>query len=391
MDEEETSRPASSSNADTDDEGEPEYKKRKPDVPAWQEKFQCMQKHAGDKQDCPNARTISVLQKMADYYTQVRDEWRSRAYRQAIATLRNHPVMIRTKQEALALHNIGERLADKIEEIVFTHRLRRLDNALREPHDHILSTFMKIYGVGHAQASKWVAQGHRSLSDLLLKAHLTENQLVGIKHFDDFNARIPRAEVEKHAMIVRSTLRGIDARFHVYTMGSYRRGAEDSGDIDLIITRPGTPLGGIRQVVMETLIPQLFSSGFLKATLASSSSTSRSSSSSSSTDNGGSKWHGASCLPTSTIWRRIDFLFVPEDELGAALIYFTGNDIFNRSLRLLASRKGMRLNQRGLYRDVLRDWGREKLSEGTLVEGKSERKIFEALGVPWRPPEHRVC
>ena len=60
-------------------------------------------------------------------------------------------------------------------------------------------------------------------------------------------------------------------------------------------------------------------------------------------------------------------------------------------MRLLAGTKGMRLNQRGLYKDVIRGKRREKLSEGTLVEGKDEKKIFEVLGVPWRPPEHRIC
>jgi DNA polymerase IV len=84
-------------------------------------------------------------------------------------------------------------------------------------------------------------------------------------------------------------------------------------------------------------------------------------------------------------------LVVPEEELGAALIYFTGDDIFNRSMRLLSSRKGMRLNQRGLYKDVMRGPGRVKLNEGTLVEGADERKIFEILKVPYRPPEQRIC
>jgi DNA polymerase IV len=111
----------------------------------------------------------------------------------------------------------------------------------------------------------------------------------------------------------------------------------------------------------------------------------------------GSKWHGASQLPSSSSssnrnpWRRIDLLLVPSAELGAALIYFTGNDIFNRSMRLLAGTKGMRLNQRGLYGDALRGKGRVKLSQGKLLEGKDEKRIFEILGVPWRPPEHRVC
>lgn len=81
---------------------------------------------------------------------------------------------------------------------------------------------------------------------------------------------------------------------------------------------------------------------------------------------------------------------MPETEFGAALIYFTGDDIFNRSIRLLASKKHMRLNQRGLYKDVMRGPGRMKVSEGTLVEGADEKKIFAALGVPWRPPEQRI-
>ena len=56
----------------------------------------------------------------------------------------------------------------------------------------------------------------------------------------------------------------------------------------------------------------------------------------------GTKWHGASRIggpDSNKPWRRIDFLLVPEEEMGAALLYFTGNDIFNRSMRLLASKK----------------------------------------------------
>lgn len=81
----------------------------------------------------------------------------------------------------------------------------------------------------------------------------------------------------------------------------------------------------------------------------------------------------------------------PETEYGAALLYFTGNDIFNRSIRLLASKRKMRLNQRGLYKNVIRGDNREKLTQGQLVEGKSEKRIFEILGVQWREPHERWC
>ena len=236
---------------------------------------------------------------------------------------------------------------------------------------------MNVYGAGFVQASNWVRQGYTTLDDLLRNASLTENQKIGIEHFEDFQLRIPRAEVAKHDEIVRKTLHDLEPSFEITIGGSYRRGAKDSGDIDVIITCPEADMDRVRTVVVNQLVPKLFSQNFLKASLAA-------------TSGDGSKWHGASCLPGETIWRRLDFLLVPWSEMGAALIYFTGNDIFNRSLRLLASTKGFRLNQRGLYKDVIRGKGREKITEGTLVESKDERKIFAALGVPWRPPEHRI-
>ena len=129
----------------------------------------------------------------------------------------------------------------------------------------------------------------------------------------------------------------------------------------------------------DDVIPRLHDQGFLKAELAASHSR-----------DDGSKWHGA-CALGSGPWRRLDLLYVPSEELGAALIYWTGNDIFNRSVRLLAGWKGMRLNQHGLYKDVMRGKGRVKVTEGQLLESKSEERIFELLGVPYWPPEHRKC
>lgn len=343
----------------------------------FQEKFQCMQKHTGEVSDSANSTIIRILQQMADYYGQLGDEWRTRAYRKAIATLRNHSSKVCTKEEALALPNVGDRLATKIEEIAFTNRLRHLDNALAEPRDRILQTFMDVYGAGFVQASNWVRQGYTTLDELLRSADLTENQKIGIEHFEDFQQRIPRAEVAKHGEIVQTSLQDLEPAFQVTIGGSYRRGSKDSGDIDFIITCPEAGIDRVRTVVVNQLVPKLFSQGFLKAALAA-------------TSGDGTKWHGACCLPGQTVWRRIDFLLVPWAEMGAALIYFTGNDIFNRSLRLLASTKGFRLNQRGLYKDVIRGKGREKISEGSLVESRDERRIFAALGVPWRPPEHRI-
>ena len=76
---------------------------------------------------------------------------------------------------------------------------------------------------------------------------------------------------------------------------------------------------------------------------------------------------------------------MPYDELGAALIYFTGNDIFNRSLRLKARHMGLSLNQRGLFKDVIRDRTTKlKLTCGERIASRTEQEIFEKLGTKWR-------
>ncbi|KAL6904395.1 hypothetical protein GGI43DRAFT_400282 [Trichoderma evansii] len=358
---------------------------------AFEDRFACNRagrKDAGE--DNPNARTIEILQKMNSYYERVNDHWRTLAYRKAISTLKQQSVMVTTEEEAYRLPSIGRRLAQKIEEIVTTDRLKRLEYAEEEPTDYALQTFLKIYGVGNKVAQQWIAQGWRTLDDVKQHVKLTPSQMVGVEHYDDLNTRIPRKQVTALGEVVKRAAAQIDPMVQLIIGGSYRRGAESSHDIDFIVTKPGTESVADLKSFLNMLVVRLEKDEFLVARLASSRAGSD-----------GSKWQGCCVLPKikglndddkyRPIWRRIDFLLVPEVELGAALIYFTGNDIFNRSMRLLASKKGMRLNQRGLYRDVLRGSDRAKVTEGELVERRDEKRIFEILGVKWREPWERWC
>jgi len=365
---------------DREDEPRPKSRRKESVKKLWQQDFICMSKHDGSgKAENPNARTIEVLQQMTDYYERTQDHWRLTAYRKVIGQLKKMNHKVTTAAEALEIPWVGERLAAKIEEIVWTDRLRRLDNTTLEPYDEAFQTFLKIYSVGPAQATRWIDQGHRTIKDLIEKVPLTKNQKVGVEHFDEFQTRILREEMQRHDEYVRKSAAKIDPDVQFTIGGSYRRGADSSGDIDFIVTKPDCPAETLRMIMLENVVPKLFSEGYLKVGLAT-------------TDkDDGSKWHGAATLPGHTVWRRIDFLFVPWNEIGAALIYFTGNDIFNRSIRLLASKKGLRLNQRGLWKDVIRGPKREKITQGSLLEGKDEKKIFDILRVPWRPPEHRIC
>jgi DNA polymerase IV len=388
---------------------------------AFEDRFACNRAGRRDaNQGNPNSRTIEVLQKMNSYYERTNDQWRTMAYRKAISTLKQQTVKITTEEEAYRLPSIGRRLAQKIEEIVTTDKLRRLEYAEREPSDHALQAFLGIYGVGNKVAEQWIAQGWRTLDDVRKHAKLTPSQRIGLEHYEDLNTRIPRSEVTALGEVVMRAAGRIDARVQVIVGGSYRRGAESSHDIDLIVTRPGTEAAADLKPFLNELVDRLERDGFLVARLASSRAA----------GGDGSKWHGCCVLPETAetnnnndnsndddddddddrgrskgksrsrsddaghrrpVWRRIDILLVPEAELGAALIYFTGNDIFNRSMRLLASKKGMRLNQRGLYRNVLRGPARIKVTEGEAVESRDERRIFEILGVKWREPWERWC
>jgi DNA polymerase IV len=381
----------------------------------FEDRFAC--NHGGTKDKSadaanPNARTIEVLEQMCNYYDRINDHWRTTAYRKAITTLRRQTVKITTAEEAYRLPNIGQRLAAKIEEIATTNKLQRLDYAQEEPLDHVLQTFLNIYGVGLGRANKWIAQGFRTLDDLRQRANLTPNQRIGIDHYDDLNSRIPRAEVTALFGYVRREAARLDPAVELLVGGSYRRGADSSGDMDVIVTKKGTTSATDLVPFLEQLVEVLMRKGFLVATLAGLNHRRN-------TLHGepSSKWHGCCVLPPDAtdllpadssikpagIWRRIDFLLVPETEYGAALIYFTGNDIFNRSLRLLAAKKGMHLNQRGLY---LRRSDRRAakaartgsckmegtvVQEGELLEGRDEKRIFEILGVKWREPWERWC
>ncbi|KAI8593810.1 DNA polymerase lambda-like protein [Geranomyces variabilis] len=94
------------------------------------------------------------------------------------------------------------------------------------------------------------------------------------------------------------------------------------------------------------------------------------------------------------IHRRLDIWAVPWDEIGAALVHWTGNTIFNMRLRQLAAKKGMRLSQHGLFaiHDTTRDARTPRakdLADGVRVASRTEEEIFEALGVRYRPPEGR--
>ncbi|KAI0402804.1 hypothetical protein F4802DRAFT_599763 [Xylaria palmicola] len=353
-----------------------------------QDKFVCMRGGTKDKKlSGPNADTIRLLEEMIEEHHLSDEIWRVHSYRKAVSTLRRQPRRITTAKEAAALPNIGSSLAEHIEEIATTGRFGKLEQIRGEPSRAALKVFCNVYGVGVPTARRWVELGHRTLDDLRTKARLSPNQRLGVERYDDLLTRIPRAEVEALGDHVKRAAAALDPGVELIVGGSYRRGADTSGDVDFLITKSGTTTTRELVPFLDRLVAALTREGFLTAALASHQH-------GRDKGGGGNKWHGCCVLPANAAfpgpaaaaaaatyrptWRRVDFLLAPAAELGAALVYFTGNDLFNRSLRLLARRRGMRLNQRAL-------------SGAGVHEGRDERKIFEILGVQWREPHERWC
>ncbi len=74
---------------------------------------------------------------------------------------------------------------------------------------------------------------------------------------------------------------------------------------------------------------------------------------------------------------QIDCRAVEEKSFGAALLYFTGSKNFNIKIRQLAIRRGLKINEYGVFR------------KGKFVCGRTEEEIFKILGMPYIEPELR--
>ncbi|KAL7278780.1 hypothetical protein ACG7TL_007789 [Trametes sanguinea] len=338
---------------------------------------------------CPNQDVIDKLQELKSLHAvkpSKDDEWRVLGYNKAIAALRKYPTRIKSYEEAVAIRGVGSKTAQKIMEIIETGELRRIEHE-RTGDVEVIQSFLGIYGVGLNTAFKWYNNGCRTLDDIAARKggiKLSTEQKIGLKYYKDINTRIPRAEVEEIYNKVKATALTIDPKLFIEIMGSFRRGKADCGDIDVLITRP-TDDGKTHQGVLRRLLRELHQQGIITEDLCLPEDF----------DDLELVYRGLCRKDANSPRRRIGmchFLTVPWKSRGAALLYYTGDDIFNRSLRLKANKMGYSLNQRGLYAGVIRNPSdkRQKLDNGQLIASESEREILDILGVPWQEPHERV-
>ncbi|KAM9792854.1 LOW QUALITY PROTEIN: DNA polymerase lambda [Neosynchiropus ocellatus] len=320
-----------------------------------------------------NKHLTDKLEQLAKAYTHQGDRWRALGYSKAVNALKSYHKPVTSYQEACQIPGIGKRMADKIDEIMESGHLRKLDHIGEAV--PVLELFTNIWGAGAKTAQAWYQQGFRTLEDIRTKAHLSSTQKIGLKHYDDFLDRMPREEAAAIEKVVRDAALSVDPGLVAIACGSYRRGKATCGDVDVLITHPDRVS---HKGVFGKVLQILHDSGFLTDDLVSHE------------ENGNQKKYMGVCrLPgVDRRHRRLDIIVVPYNEFACALMYFTGSAHFNRSMRALAKTKSMSLSEHSLNQSVVRQ-GTTKVYAGTPLHTATEKDVFNLLGIPFREPTER--
>lgn len=245
------------------------------------------------------------------------------AYAKVIKQIKALP-QVNSLTDLADVKGIGKSIQAKIEEFFATGKLQQAEEIKQDPDIPIIEAFMKIYGVGRVKATKLVKEDHiRSLEQLKERPDLlNEHQQLGLRYYEEFLERIPRAEMRQHDKKLMQFLpEGIEG----IVVGSYRRGEPTSGDIDILI-KSSNPKD------LDRFVATLQAKKYILHTLA----------------QGDKKFMGISRATRNAKARRLDILLTPPEEYPYALLYFTGSDKHNILMRRKALELGYSLNEHGI-------------------------------------------
>jgi DNA polymerase (family 10) len=289
--------------------------------------------------------------------------FRIRAYRRAAQVVRTLPRdlgELGDEKELDALPGIGADLAGKIAELRTTGHLRALET-LRRRVPPGLRALLSLPGLGPVRVRALKSRlGIRGIEDL--ERALSAGRLTRLKGFgpgiesrlrsalaDKAAAgaqRMPWPVAAEYAEPLKAYLQSLPGVARAEIAGSYRRGRDTVGDLDLLVSsaRGGGPIRALRRY--EDL-RELTAAGTTKAS--------------------GVLRNGL----------QFDVRVVPRRSFGTALHYFTGSRDHNIHIRRRAQERGYKLNEYGLFRGKAR------------IAGATEEGLFAALDLPWIPPELR--
>jgi DNA ligase (NAD+) len=312
-----------------------------------------------------NEKFIELMEKLANIMLKQGEPFRAKAYQKAQETIMAYPDDILSPNDLKGKPGIGPTIMEKLNEYVETGTLKVLEREKSNP----ANILADVYGIGPKKAKELVDQGITSIAQLRENQNLLNDvQKVGLKHYEDILERIPRSEIEEYKHYFEKGFinaakeeKGTDEKMEI--VGSYRRGAESSGDIDVIITssNPKVFTKFIDYLIEQKIILHVLSRGPTK------------------------------CLVITKIQyadakaRRVDFLYTTPEEFPFAILYFTGSKIFNTVMRHVALEKGYTMNEHGIYK-----MENKKKGERISHTFRSEKDIFDFLGLEYKAPNERT-
>ena len=306
-----------------------------------------------------NEEFIALLAKLEALMYMKGEPMRARAYSKAQESLMLILDDISDPSQLKGVRGIGPTIRKKFQEYLDTGTLNLLERSKKNP----IYLFAKIHGIGPKKAKELVEKDKITTMEELSKRKdevLNNVQLKGLKYFDDIQKRIPRAEIQSFEKKFHKEFEKVkdkSGRFEI--VGSYRRGAQSSGDIDVIISNDGKDeklfSNFIEALQKDGIIVDILSKGRIKSMV-------------------------VARLPGKPV-RRVDFMYAPAKEVAFAILYFTGSKGFNVMMRERAKQMGYSLNEHRLIRSANK--------EEVMISFPTEKSIFDFLQMVYKTPAER--
>ena len=319
-----------------------------------------------------NEEFIEILSKLSDIMMKQWQAFRSKAYQKAQESIINYPDNITSVKQLNGVPGIGPTISEKLNEYVETGTLQLIEREKTNP----VNILSDVYGIGPKKAEELVKLGITSIAELRKRQEelLNNVQKIGLSFYENIQERIPRQEIIEYETLFNGIFsklvsnkkenqsnKGKKDKFEI--VGSYRRGAANSGDIDIIIT-------GETGQVYSDFVDILKDMNIILHILS----------------RGPSKTLVIAKLPgVNRVARRVDFLFSPPDEFPFAILYFTGSKIFNTIMRQKALDQGYTFNEHSIYH-LTKD---RKKGEKVDKQFTSEKDIFDFLALQYKTPIER--
>jgi len=315
-----------------------------------------------------NKEIASVLSETADLMEiAAEDSFRIRSYRNGATAVEGYPeriedILRNPERKVTDIPGIGKGLAAVLAEIVDHGSCERRD-ALLEKFPRATLEFLKIQGLG-PKGIALILEHYRiaSIDDLerlcqeqklralpRMGAKLEEKVLRSIAQYRQRTGRFLLSYADSMAQSLIETLSQVPGVDAVTPAGSLRRGRETVGDLDLLVTGPSAR-DALDRFVADPRVQEVLGHG----------------------DNKASAKVGRDGL-------QVDVRALAPENFGAALQYFTGSKDHNVAIRTRAVKMGFKLSEYGLFR----------VEDDVKVAGATEAGVYQALGLPWIPPELR--